>query len=105
VPNAIIDSVVRQIADRFDPERIILVGSYAQGTAGPDSDVDMLVIMNTSLRESEQAVRICQAIDYHFGLDLLVRTPETLDRRIHLRDAFLRDVVATGRTLYACSHG
>ena len=41
----IIDDMVRRIAERFQPEKVILFGSYARGTAGPDSDVDLLVIM------------------------------------------------------------
>ena len=75
VPQAAIDDVVRQIVARFRPRRIVLFGSYAEGQPRPDSDVDLLVVLETSLRETEQAVQICQAIEYHFGLDLIVRTP------------------------------
>src|ERR687887_210288 len=94
VPQAAIDDVVRQIAARFRPRRIILFGSYAEGQPRPDSDVDLLVVLETSLRETEQAVQICQAIEYHFGLDLIVRTPATLARRLALGDPFLREVIA-----------
>jgi predicted nucleotidyltransferase len=61
---------------------VILFGSYAYGHPQPESDVDLLVIMRTSFKPTEQAVRICQAIQYHFGLDLIVRTPEMLERRL-----------------------
>jgi hypothetical protein len=56
--------------------------------------------MNTSLKETEQAVRICQSIPYHFGLDLIVRTPTTLTRRLALGDPFLHDVISMGKVLY-----
>ncbi len=38
--------MVRRIVHRFRPERIILFGSHARGDAGPDSDVDLLVVMS-----------------------------------------------------------
>ena len=102
--DAVIQDLAREIVARFDPERIILFGSHASGTADVESDVDVLVVMQTPVSEAEQAVRICQAIDYHVGLDLLVRTPETLERRLSLGDPFVREILATGRTLYARPH-
>jgi predicted nucleotidyltransferase len=93
-------AVAQQIVERFDPERIILFGSHAYGQPGPDSDVDMLVVMDTPLKETEQAVRICQAIDYHFGLDLIVRRPETVARRLALGDSFLAELLNKGKVLY-----
>ena len=98
-PNAI-EHTVRQIVEQFRPERIILFGSYAYGQPRPDSDVDLLVVMETPLKEIEQAVRICQAIDYHYGLDLIVRTPATLARRLALGDPFLREVIEKGKVVY-----
>ena len=100
-----IKTVARQIAERFQPERIILFGSYACGQPGPGSDVDLLVVMDTSLRETDQAVRICQAIEYHFGLDLIVRTPATLTRRLALGDPFLREATAKGVVLHERTGG
>jgi predicted nucleotidyltransferase len=100
-----IRTVARQIADRFQPERIILFGSYAHGQPGPESDVDLLVVMDTSLRETDQAVRICQAIEYHFGLDLIVRTPATLTRRLTPGDPFLLEATAKGVVLHERTGG
>lgn len=105
VAAATVTDVARQIVDRFDPERIILFGSYAYGQPGPASDVDVLVIMDTPLKETEQAVRICQAIDYHFGLDLIVRRPETVVRRLALGDSFLAEVLGKGKVLYERANG
>lgn len=100
-----VDNVVRQIVERFQPNRIILFGSHTSGEARPSSDVDVLVVMETPLREAEQAVEICQAIDYHFDLDLLVRTPATLERRLALGDPFLREVIESGEVLYERADG
>jgi uncharacterized protein len=86
IPQRAIDTTVRQMIEKFQPERIVLFGSYAYGQPRPESDVDLLIVMNTPLKEMEQAVQICQALDYHFGLDLIVRKPETLERRLQMGD-------------------
>lgn len=97
--------IVQQIVAQFRPLRVILFGSYAYGFPGPASDVDVLVVMETPLREAEQAVQICQAIEYHFALDLLVRTPATLQRRLALGDPFLQEVLSKGIVLYERADG
>ncbi|MCL4505874.1 MAG: nucleotidyltransferase domain-containing protein [Chloroflexi bacterium] len=95
-----LDGVVHQIVARFHPSRIILFGSYAYGAPSADSDLDLLVVLDTPLKETEQAVKICQAIHYDFGLDLIVRTPGTLTRRLELGDPFLREIIEKGKVLY-----
>jgi predicted nucleotidyltransferase len=100
IPQEAIEQVVRTIVERFQPQRVILFGSYAYGEPRPESDVDLLVVMETSLKETEQAVRICQAIDYHFGLDLIVCSPAKLEQRLSLGDWFLREAVGRGKVLY-----
>ena len=96
----IIREMVSQIALQFRPRRIILFGSYAHGKPRPESDVDLLVVMDTHLRETEQALQICQKIEYLFGLDLLVITPQRLTQRLAQGDSFLREVVETGKVVY-----
>ena len=100
IPAQAIDDVVRQIVEQFKVQKIILFGSYARRLPRPESDVDLLVVMDTFLTETEQAVRILQAIDYHFGLDLLVRTPDNLTRRLELGDPFLREIITEGKVVY-----
>jgi predicted nucleotidyltransferase len=99
IPASAIHHVVAQIAERFSPRRIILFGSYARGKPRPESDVDLLVIMNTP-REGEQSLRIRRAIQCDFGLDLIVCRPETLEQRLKLGDFFLREIVEQGKVLY-----
>ena len=100
IPQAAIDDVKRQIVEKFKPNKIILFGSYAYGKPKRESDVDMLVIMNTRLKESQQEIRILRSIDYHFGLDLLVKTPASLKKRLRLGDVFLKEVVQKGKVIY-----
>ena len=93
----------QQIAQAFHPKKIILFGSYADGEPTADSDVDLMVLMNTPLRNRQQAALIARALDYHFGLDLLVRTPEQFQERIALGDPFVRRIAQTGKVLYECA--
>lgn len=100
IPQAVIRKLARQIAKQFKPQKIILFGSYARGKPRPESDVDLLVIMDTKLREVEQSIEICQQIDYMFGLDLIVYTPKHLKERVKMGDWFLRDILKEGKILY-----
>ena len=104
VTDAEITQVVQQIAARFQPRRVFLFGSYAYGKATADSDVDLLVEMETSLRGVEQAVEIRRAIDLPFPTDLLVRTPAQVAERLAMGDVFLREIVSKGRLVYEATN-
>jgi predicted nucleotidyltransferase len=100
-----IRNVVKSIAIRFDPEKIILFGSHAYGDPKPCSDVDLLVVMETRLTPREQRLEISRALSPHpFGMDIIVRTPSELKRRLALGDFFLREVISKGKALYERSH-
>ncbi|MGD0004696.1 MAG: nucleotidyltransferase domain-containing protein [Anaerolineaceae bacterium] len=77
-----------------------LFGSYAYGTPRPESDLDLCVIMETPLSETEQAATICRSIQYRFGLDLIVCNPQRLAQRLEWGDSFLKEVVNKGVILY-----
>ena len=103
IPLSVIRRFARQVAKRFQPDKIILFGSYAYGTPHADSDVDILVIM-PARNELDQALRIRLTIDYNFPMDLLVRTPKNLSWRLAEGDWFLREVMAKGKVLYEKNH-
>jgi predicted nucleotidyltransferase len=89
----------RQVAEHFDPEKIILFGSYAYGTPHADSDVDILVVM-PARNQIDQAVRIDRVVDPPFPLDLIVRTPKNMRWRLEEGESFLREIVTKGKVLY-----
>jgi predicted nucleotidyltransferase len=99
IPETTIHDLAEQISVLFNPQKIILFGSYAYGTPRPESDVDLLVVMDTHLSELEQAAVICRTIPYRFGLDLLVYTPERLAQRLEWGDSFLREIMQRGTIL------
>ena len=96
-----IRGLVRRMASKFQLEKVVLFGSYAYGNPGPESDVDLLVVMNTSLSSRQQRLKISQAISPRpFPLDIVVRTPEELETRLKLGDPFLHEVMTRGRVVY-----
>jgi predicted nucleotidyltransferase len=95
-----IQALADSIAEQFNPERIILFGSYAAGTAGPDSDVDLLVVLPFEGKTWKMASAIRSRTRPSFPMDLLVRTPQQLRQRLIMNDVFLRDITQKGKMLY-----
>ena len=100
IAEADIRSFVGNVAAKFRPERIVLFGSYAEGRATNDSDVDLLVVMQHRGRDIDQAVAIRRAIDRDFPLDLIVRRPSDVRASLRRKDAFLTTIIERGLVLY-----
>ena len=99
IPLAAVRRFARQIAERFQPEKIILFGSYAYGKPHEESDVDLLVIMRTK-GAIDQSIRIKMAFERLFSLDLIVRTPWQIERGLKDDNWFLREIMEKGKVLY-----
>jgi predicted nucleotidyltransferase len=100
IPMQAIRSVARRISDRFQPEKIILFGSYAYGKPRPESDVDLLVVMDTPLRVHQQ-LEISRALSPRpFPLDIVIRTPQQVKERLAMGDPFLLEITSKGKVLY-----
>ncbi len=95
----VIRRFARQVAEKFQPDRIILFGSYAYGTPHEDSDVDILVVM-PARNQLDMAVRISLTIDPPFPLDIIVRTPKEMKWRLEERESFLTEITSRGKVLY-----
>ena len=93
----------REVAERFQPDKIILFGSYAYGTPHADGDVDVLVVM-PARNQIDQACRIDDAIDPPFPLDLIVRTPHSMKWRLAEGESFLTEITTKGKVLYGKDH-
>ena len=95
-----IEDLTSQIVREFNPERIILFGSYAYDRASDDSDVDLLVVLPFEGKPVRKAIEIRNKINARMPLDLIVRTPEQLAERLAQNDWFMREIVERGCTLY-----
>jgi predicted nucleotidyltransferase len=98
-----IQAFAERIVEQFRPQRIILFGSHAYGTAGPDSDVDLLVVIPDGGRPLHKAAEIRRQVAAGFSLDLIVRDPDVLRWRIEQHDWFLKEIVEKGKVLYAAA--
>ena len=95
-----IQEMVRRIVEGFKPEKIILFGSQARGDTGPDSDVDLLVVMNTeSRKQSTREIRM--ALDA-MGMpkDIVVITPKEFERGKEIVGTIAHPAHHEGRILY-----
>ena len=99
--NTGIDEAVKRIVERFRPAKIILFGSHACGAAEPDSDVDLLVVMDVKGSKRRQAVEIDLALsDRRFPLDLIVVTPEEFEKYRDVAGHIIYPAVREGRIIY-----
>jgi predicted nucleotidyltransferase len=106
IPMRTIRAIAEHIAEKFDPEEIILFGSHAYGKPTAWSDVDILVVMDTPKGEEfEKSLEIRKSLpSLTFGLDVIVRSRKVIERRKKLGDWFLVDVTEKGKVLYERSH-
>ena len=96
-----IRGMVKRIVEQFHPDKIILFGSQARGDAGPDSDVDLLVVMPFEGRKLDKIVEIGAALsDFTVPLDILVSTPEQLAVQKEIPGTAQRAAVREGKVLY-----
>lgn len=95
-----ITELSERIAREFQPERIILFGSYAYGQPRPDSDVDLLVVLPFEGKGFRKSLEILERISPDFSVDLLARQPQDTERRYAEGDPLIREALDHGRVLY-----
>jgi len=95
-----IKAFAHRIAGEFNPERIILFGSYAWGKPTADSDVDLLVVLPFKGKSWKMASEIRKRTHPAFPLDLLVRTSDQLKQRLKMGDGFFDEITRQGKVLY-----
>ncbi len=89
-----------RLAREFQPERIILFGSYAYGSPDEHSDVDLLVIMPFEGKGFRKSIDILNRLNPAFPLDVVVRRPDDAARRYAEFDPLIRDAFDNGVVLY-----
>ncbi len=97
-----IDAMVRRIVERFEPEKVILFGSHARGSAGSDSDVDLLVVMPVSGSKREKQLEVRLALyEFRIPKDVIVTTPEDFAWRQLVPGTIEHPAAREGKVLYA----
>ena len=96
-----ISEIVNKIASGYNPEKIILFGSYANGTPNEDSDLDLFVIKESDLPRPQRTAHFRKMI---YGsmvpIDLIVYTPKEVAESKENRYSFVYKVLNTGKILY-----
>ena len=97
-----ISEMVNRIVENFDPEKIILFGSHARGEAGPDSDVDLLVVMPVQGSKREKQLEIRALLHgIQLAKDIVVSRPEDFDWRKDIVGTIEYPATKEGKALYA----
>lgn len=101
VDEKLMDEIVHRIIKTFNPEKIILFGSRARGAPRNDSDIDLLVIADSSEpRHSRSSVLYGVMSDILVPMDILVYTPEEVEEWKEVRQAFVTTAVREGLLVY-----
>jgi predicted nucleotidyltransferase len=93
---------IERIVSELKPEKIILFGSYAYGNPTPDSDVDLLVIMQTRAREIDRYIAVSNLLyPRQFPVDILVKTPKEVEAESRKKgNFFMREILTKGKVIY-----
>lgn len=101
VSGELLGNIIERIINGVSPQKIILFGSYAYGNPTPDSDLDLLIIMETLARPAERILVISRLLRPRpFPMDILVRTPAEITMSLDIGDAFIQEILTKGKVLY-----
>ena len=97
-----INRVIKTIAEKYKPDKIILFGSYASGTPSKRSDLDLFLIKDTRLPHYKRALEIHRYFrdDYPCPMDVVVYTPQEVEYWKNCKFSFVHRVLKTGRVVY-----
>ena len=96
-----LSTIVQRLVPALHPHKIIVFGSYIYGTPALDSDVDLLVILDTEARPVDRYLSVSSLLRPRpFPLDILVKTPEEITRAVATGDPFIVEILTQGRVLY-----
>ncbi|MEI6500012.1 MAG: nucleotidyltransferase domain-containing protein [Armatimonadota bacterium] len=96
-----IEEMVRRIVEAVHPDKIILFGSHARGEAGPDSDVDLMVIAPSDEDRAHRLLPVYGALrDVGVAKDVVWWTQEEIDDWRNVRGHFINRVLRDGKVLY-----
>jgi len=96
-----LNEFVERISHGLNPKAILVFGSVAKGTATEDSDLDLMIIMDTDMTYYERtlAVRKCIGITT-IPIDILAFTPEEIEEGRTREGSIISEVLSTGRVIY-----
>src|ERR671922_8427 len=101
VTDTLLADITQRIVEKFQPHKVVLFGSYAYGTPNLDSDVDLLVVLDSDEPMAQRMRRVTEVAKVRFlPLDVLVRTPAEIEERLAMGDFFMAEILEKGKVLY-----
>ncbi len=96
-----IEEVKNRIVEKYKPEKIILFGSYVNGTPDDESDLDILIIQKTDLPRKERRLPILKMLrDMKIAMDILIYTPSEVEYWKDTQAAFVTQIINDGKVIY-----
>ncbi|MBM4136106.1 MAG: nucleotidyltransferase domain-containing protein [Nitrospirota bacterium] len=94
-------NIVDKIINNFNPDKIILFGSYAYGHPTVDSDMDIMIVMDTDEKPHKRAVSVRKVLK-GIGIpkDIIVKTPEEFERFKDIVGTIVYPAAHKGRIIY-----
>lgn len=99
-----LQEMLKRLLGQYAPQKVILFGSYAYGDPHSDSDIDLLIVKETSERFIDRWVtvqRILTGTHPSVPVETLVLTPEEIESRLAAGDQFIEEILAEGVVLHA----
>ncbi len=101
VTDKLLSEVTQRIVEKFKPHKVVLFGSFAYGEPTHYSDVDLLVVMDSTEPIARRIMHVAQVAKVRFlPMDLLVHTPAEIEERLAKGDFFMAEILTKGRVLY-----
>ena len=101
IDEKVIQEIKEKIITHFQPEKIILFGSYASGASGKGSDLDLLIVQESDSPRHKRSIPIRRLFrGYRIPMDILVYTPSELKRYKDINGSFAHEILSKGRILY-----
>ena len=100
----VLQEVVTILRTHYEPDEVILFGSYAYGRPHSDSDLDLFIVKDSSARPVDRQIlvrRLLRKINYQLPLTVIVMTPEETKQRMAIGDQFINEILTKGKVLYA----
>jgi uncharacterized protein len=97
---AILADVIRRVVEAARPDKIVLFGSAARGTMGPDSDLDLLVIKGGKFNRDRVTRNIYRNLSGAIGVDAIVVTPEEVERYRNSHCLVICPAMKEGKVVY-----
>ncbi len=98
-----VQAIVNRLVAGYTPQKIVLFGSYAYGEPNQDSDIDLLIIKETSERFPERldsVRRLATGTHPHIPFEVIVLTPDEVKQRLMAGDQFIAEIIQKGQVLY-----